>query len=169
MRLVRPSLELKEQHEEYVAEWGSDRMVPSSMDLSGFDTYDEFLSALDLRAKGEFPWVPSSHYFLIDPQNQIVGMVDIRHELNEFLRTIGGHIGYGIRPSERNKGYATLLLQEALKKCRELQIEQILITCDEDNIGSAKVIMNNGGLEEDIFITEEGLMKRRFWITVKEN
>jgi predicted acetyltransferase len=95
-------------------------------------------------------------------------MVDIR-QANEFLRTIGGHIGYGIRPSERNKGYATLLLQEALKKCRELQIEQVLITCDEDNIGSAKVIMNNGGLEEDIFITEEGLMKRRFWITVKEN
>jgi predicted acetyltransferase len=94
-------------------------------------------------------------------------MIDIRHELNEYLRTIGGHIGYGIRPSERNKGYASYLLNKALTKCKELQISQVLITCDEDNIGSTKVILNNGGIEDDVFITEEGQMKRRFWITLQ--
>ncbi|EPD49683.1 hypothetical protein HMPREF1210_03130 [Paenisporosarcina sp. HGH0030] len=62
---------------------------------------------------------------------------------------------------------ATYLLKEVLTKCKELQIDQVLITCDEDNIGSAKVIMNNGGIEDDLFITEEGVMKRRFWISIK--
>ncbi len=167
MKLVEPSLEWKEQHENYMEEWGLDRMVPSSMDLSGFNTYEEFLIALEDRATGKGPWVPSSHYFLVNNVNQIVGMIDIRHELNEYLRTIGGHIGYGIRPSERNKGYASYLLKEALTKCKGLHINQVLITCNEDNIGSIKVILNNGGIEDDIFITEEGHMKRRFWITLQ--
>lgn len=168
MKLVKPSLEWKEQHKAYMEEWGSARMVPNSMDLSVFHTYEEYLNALDARAKGKAPWVPSSHYFLVNNDHKILGMVDIRHELNEFLRTIGGHIGYGILPSERNKGYATYLLKEAINKCKELHINQVLITCDEDNIGSTKVILNNGGVEDDLFITEEGQMKRRFWISVKE-
>jgi predicted acetyltransferase len=167
MKLVKPSLEWKEKHENYMEEWGLDRMVPSSMDLSGFHTYEEFLVVLEDRVKGKEPWVPSSHYFLVDNVNQIMGMIDIRHELNEYLRTIGGHIGYGVRPSERNKGYASYLLKETLTKCKELQISQVLITCDEDNIGSTKVILNNGGIEDDVFITEEGQMKRRFWITLQ--
>ncbi len=164
MNLVKPSLDWKEQHEDYMEEWGFERMVPSSMDLSRFHTYEEYLNTLDERAQGKEPWVPSSHYFLVNDLNKIVGMLDIRHELNEFLRTIGGHIGYGIRPSERNKGYASYLLKQALTKCKELNITQVLITCNEDNIASAKVILKNGGIEEDLFITEEGLMKRRFWI-----
>ncbi|WP_019413773.1 GNAT family N-acetyltransferase [Paenisporosarcina sp. TG20] len=84
MRLVVPSLKWKEQHENYMGEWGSVRMAPSSMDLSGFHTYEEYLTALDARAKGQFPSVESSHYFLINNNNRILGMVDIRHELNEF-------------------------------------------------------------------------------------
>lgn len=166
MRLVKPSLEWKEQHENYIEEWGHERIVPSSMELSGFRTYEEYLKALDERIQGKGQWVPSSHYFLVNDVNQIVGMIDIRHELNEYLRTIGGHIGYSIRPSERKKGYASYLLKEALIICKELNIKQILITCNEDNIGSAKVILNNGGIEEDLFITEEGLLKRRFWIAI---
>lgn len=166
MKLVKPSLEWKEQHEDYMEEWGFERMVPSSMDLSIYHTYEEYLYALDERAQGKEPWVPSSHYFLVNDLNKIVGMIDIRHELNEFLRTIGGHIGYGIRPSERNKGYASYLLKQALTKCKELNINHVLITCNEDNIASAKVILKNGGIEEDLFITEEGLMKRRFWIAL---
>jgi len=166
MKLVKPSIEWKEAHKAYGLDWGPSRMVPSCMDEKNFDTYEAFLNSLEQRAKGENPWVPSSHYFLVDDNSRIVGMVDIRHELNEFLRNIGGHIGYGIRPSKRKKGYATLLLKEALEKCKELGMHQVLVTCDEDNIGSAKVIVNNGGTEEDLFVTEEGLMKRRFWISI---
>ncbi|REB05253.1 GNAT family N-acetyltransferase [Sporosarcina sp. BI001-red] len=91
-------------------------------------------------------------------------MIDIRHGLNEYLHQVGGHIGYGIRPSERQRGYATWMLAEALKVTDSLGITSVLVTCNDDNIGSAKTIQNNGG-EEDVSVTEEdGTVVRRFWI-----
>ncbi|MFD1850927.1 GNAT family N-acetyltransferase [Oceanobacillus bengalensis] len=164
MRLVEPTMEWKEEHENYVKEWGNTRLVPSSFNLEGFETYESFLEALRVRQSGQGKWVPGSDYFLVNDDNRIVGMVNIRHELNEFLRQVGGHIGYGVRPSERRKGYATLILKEALAKCKELNINPVLVTCDEDNIGSAKVIIKNGGIEDESFLDEDGSIKRRFWI-----
>lgn len=164
MRLVRPSLEWKKEHQEYVVEWGAYRMVPSSFDLTGHDTYEDYLQVLAIREKGNAPWLPSTNYFLVNDENRILAMIDIRHELNEFLYNVGGHIGYSVRPSERRKGYATRILAEALMKCHDLEISRVLITCDEDNIGSAKVIVNNGGVEDESFTEEDGNVKRRFWI-----
>ncbi|WP_188455940.1 GNAT family N-acetyltransferase [Virgibacillus oceani] len=164
MRLVRPSLEWEVEHKGYVKEWGPSRMVPSSFDLSGHVTYQAYLQALALREAGNEKWLPSTSYFLITNNDRIVGMVDIRHKLNDFLRNVGGHIGYSTRPSERKKGYATLILSEALKKCTELNINQVLVTCDEDNIGSAKVILHNSGVEDESYTDSDGTVKRRFWI-----
>ncbi|MEW9677288.1 GNAT family N-acetyltransferase [Lentibacillus sp. L22] len=164
MRLERPSLKWKEEHENYVKEWGPARMIPSSFNLSGYDTYEAYLEALAIREGGTDKWLPSTNYFLINDHERIVAMVDIRHELNEFLYHVGGHIGYSTRPSERKKGYATIILKEALNKCRELDIDRVLVTCDEDNIGSAKVILNNGGVEENSFKDTDGTVTRRFWI-----
>ncbi|MEN1968079.1 GNAT family N-acetyltransferase [Lentibacillus sp. N15] len=164
MRLERPSLKWKQEHESYVKEWGPERMVPSSFNLSGYDTYGAYLEALAARESGAGKWLPSTNYFLIDDHERMVAMVDIRHELNEFLYNVGGHIGYSTRPSERNKGYATFILKEALKKCRELGIDRVLVTCDEDNVGSAKVIINNGGIEDASYQDTDGTVKRRFWI-----
>jgi predicted acetyltransferase len=164
MRLVRPSLDWEKEHREYVEEWGPSRMVPSSFHLDGFDTYELFLEELAKREGGHGKWLPCTNYFFINENNRILGMVDIRHELNDFLYQFGGHIGYGVRPSERRKGYATVILQLALEKCKELGIKEVLVTCDEDNIGSAKVILNNGGLEDQSEIDTDGIVKRRFWI-----
>ncbi|MEC5425477.1 GNAT family N-acetyltransferase [Virgibacillus sp. C22-A2] len=164
MKLVRPSLELKNEHENYVKEWGPSRMVPSSFSLEGFDTYEEYLDALALRQSGHGKWLPNSSYFLMNDQQQVVAMVDIRHELNDFLYNEGGHIGYSVRPSERRKGYATRILGEALKKCKKLNITRVLVTCDGDNIGSAKTIVKNGGVEDESFQNENGELIRRFWI-----
>lgn len=113
--------------------------------------------------------VPSSIYFLMN-DDRIIGYLSIRHNIdNEFLSRIGGHIGYGVRPSERRKGYATKLLSLALEKCDELGLENVLVTCKKDNIGSAKTIENNCGvLEETIFVPEENCNFKKYWINVKE-
>jgi len=84
-------------------------------------------------------FVPSS-YLVAVVSGKIVGRVSIRHELNDFLRAYGGHIGYGVVPSERRKGYATEILKLALLICRALNLEKIMIRCDCDNTGSMKVI-----------------------------
>ena len=108
--------------------------------------------------------VPSTTYLAIrEIDNYIVGMVDIRHYLNEFLTQVGGNIGYDVRKSERNKGYAKQMLKFALEKCKELKIKKVLITCDEDNIASEKVILSANAKFEDIRnIDDEN--KKRFWI-----
>ena len=81
-------------------------------------------------------WVPDSTYWLVTDHNRIVGVVNIRHSLTEHLFNAGGHIGYGIRPSERRKGYATKLLALSLEKAKQLNITKALIVCDEVNTAS---------------------------------
>jgi predicted acetyltransferase len=94
----------------------------------------------------------------------IFGAISIRHCLTEDLENYGEHIGYGIRPSERNKGYATLMLKLALEKAKELNIDKVLIHCGDDNIVSSKVIAKNGGcLEFDGYYDKLKLKIRRLF------
>lgn len=100
--------------------------------------------------------------------NRMVGRVSLRHELNDFLRRVGGHIGYGVLISERQKGYATEMLRQSLGYCGSLGIKQALVTCDDDNLGSIKTIEKNGGVLENIYQGPElgNKPKRRYWISV---
>ncbi len=106
--------------------------------------------------------VPSTTFWgVVD--NKVVGNLNLRHYLNKHLREVGGHIGYGVKPSERRKGYATEILRLGLKQAWKLGIKKVLVTCDESNVGSKKVIEANGG----IFINKtkkDGVTKLRFWI-----
>ena len=106
-------------------------------------------------------------FFLLDTErDRLLGAINIRHHLDDYLLREGGHIGDGIRPSERRKGYATEMIRLALIECRELGIEKVLMTCDRDNIASAKSIINNGGILENEFINSDGVIKQRYWITI---
>lgn len=113
--------------------------------------------------------VPDSTFFCLDEdRNIMVGAVNIRHYLNEALLLDGGHIGDGVRPSERRKGIATKMIGLALKECRKLGIDKVLMVCDKDNIGSAKSIINNGGVLENEIVVDN-IVEQRFWITLNES
>ncbi len=100
----------------------------------------------------------------MNEENSILGVSNLRHKLNDELRKVGGHIGYGITPSYRRRGFATLILELSLIEARKMGIGDVLVSCHTDNIGSAKSIMNNGGiLTEDVF-DFEGTPIQNYWI-----
>ena len=98
-----------------------------------------------------------------EEDNKLVGMINIRHTLNEYLYNYGGHIGYSVRKIERRKGYAKEMLKIALEECIKLGIEKVLITCDVDNIASAKTIKSCGGILENE-VPNDGRLNQRYWI-----
>lgn len=112
-------------------------------------------------------WVPDSTFWLVNEKNRVLGAVNIRHALTERLLNSGGHIGYGIRPSERRKGYATQILSLALEKTRELGIEKVLVVCDAANIASKRTILKNGGKQDVSFTEEDGNVVNRFRIDAR--
>ena len=112
--------------------------------------------------------VNQSTFILVDENGHIYGGTNIRHELNDNLLKHGGNIGYSIRPSERGKGYAKLMLKLSIEKCKELKIAKVLITCREENKASARVIETNGGIyESSLYIDEKNATYRRYWIEIK--
>ena len=127
-----------------------------------------YLELLSEHARGEsLPpnHVPSTFLFAF-AASRIVGRVAIRHELNAFLLRVGGHIGYTVVPEFRQRGYATSILGQALRIAHDgLGIGRVLLTCDDDNIGSIRTIEKNGGVLENV-ITGPDLdkPKRRYWI-----
>ena len=113
--------------------------------------------------------VPASEFWLID-DDEFIGRLSLRHELNEYLLKMGGHIGYEIRPSKRRQGYGTDILRLGLEKARELGLLRVLVTCDEDNIGSKKIIEHNGGMFENaIEIEGDPVKKLRYWIDIQRS
>lgn len=165
--LVKPSIDFQNEYLDMIIEWKkySEEMIPWSLN---FDTskFQLMIKKLEGYSKGkgmQDGFVECSTYWLINEKNKLLGAIDIRHRLNANLLYRGGHIGYGIRPSERRKGYATAMLREAVKVCKSMNIPRVLITCSKDNLGSAGTIVNNGGIldSED---TDNGELFQRYWI-----
>ncbi len=101
-------------------------------------------------------------------KNQMVGRIAFRHELNDFLKKIGGHIGYIVHPEWRNKGIATWMLKEVLKTNKVKNVKKILLTCDVCNIASEKTIIRNGGVFEKIIdLGPSRPAKKHFWISTE--
>lgn len=170
VQLVRLTDEYREQLFEMLTEWKSDiienqtDMSPRTIWTNDFDDFENYVEKLEVREETENGWVPDTTLFCLDQDRNIfVGAVNIRHYLNEGLLRTGGHIGDGIRPGERRKGYATAMLALALEECKKLGIDRVLVCCDKDNVGSAKAIVKNGGVLENE-VEEDGHVVQRYWI-----
>jgi predicted acetyltransferase len=108
--------------------------------------------------------VPAT-FLLAFVSGELVGRTSIRHELNDFLLREGGHVGYGVLAPYRRRGYATEILRQSLILCRAVGIDAVLVTCDDDNVGSAAVIERCAGeLESTVVPAAGGTPKRRYWI-----
>lgn len=128
------------------------------------DQFDEYLDTVKAAETDPLPgYVPQTTYWLI-MDNAYAGTIDLRHKLTPSLRKFGGHIGYRVRPSLRRKGYGTLQLKLALPHLWNLGIRRALITCDDDNIGSQKIIEANGGILQDKVDNGRASLTRRYWI-----
>lgn len=166
IKLVKLTREYKPLLDDMMSEWLAveKKFSPGIIRRNDYRDFDFYLENLDWKTEQDGR-VPESAFFCLDcDRNIFVGAVGIRHYLNDDLLYTGGHIGDGIRPSERCKGYATAMIALALDECRKLGITRVLMTCDKDNIGSAKSIMNNGGVLENEVINEEGVPEQRYWI-----
>jgi predicted acetyltransferase len=165
--LIEPAIEYKLPYLDMLTEWNAagEKLVPwvLRLDASDFESLIFELAQYRNGSKVTEKIVESSTFWLVNSDRKILGVVNIRHRLNENLQKIGGHIGYGIRPSERRKGYATKLLGLALDNAKELGITTALVTCDKDNIGSARTIMNNGGILDSEEMVDGNLIQR-YWI-----
>jgi len=151
-------------------EFGQDGAVHFAT-FRGRKSYGAFLRRRRDYAQGRrLPegYVPASKFFLLKQGSpKILGVIDIRHRLNgHLLNNPGGHIGYAVAPSARRKGYGTEQLRLALEICREMGIGPVLVTCNKENIASARVIQKNGGVLEDERISGEGKVFQRYWIEV---
>lgn len=167
VQLVQPALGFENAYRRFLADYqaSGEKLVPFTLrlDCTDFSKYLEQLQGFSQGIDVPEDFGPHSTFWLLTADGEIAGAINIRHRLTDAMRKIGGHIGYGIAPKYRGQGYATAMLRLGLEKARALGVDNALITCYKDNIGSAKVALNNGA----IFDSEEmieGKVVQRYWI-----
>ncbi len=169
LRLVRLEEKYRRHLTDMLDEWSAtgERIIPYAIRKNDWHDFDSYLALLDLNTDPAL--VPETTLFCLDEERDIfVGAVSIRHYLTDSLLRCGGHIGDGVRPSERRRGIATRMIGLALDECRRLGLDRVLMTCDRENTGSAKSIIKNGGaLENEIPDGSDGRIVQRYWIDLE--
>lgn len=169
--LQKPQTRHRISYVEGIKELISEGYLAGKLDLNDvalhFDEYLDRISKFESGVDLPDDFSPQSEFWLIRNSEEYIGTLKIRHRLgNEYLRLVGGHIGYYVRPSERSFGYGNLILSLGLKEASRLGLKAVLITCNESNFKSQKVIENNGGIyESTAYHVKTGKMKR-YWFTL---
>lgn len=174
IKLIRPTKQYEKQIIEYKNEHikNGENIIHACSKLDKMDNFDEWLALVKSNTKKETvqtDWTVTTQFLGIrEKDNKIVGMISVRHELvNDFLKNYAGHIGYGVRPTERKKGYASQMLEKALIYCKEeLKLNEVMVNCTKENKASRKTIINAGGVLESEYKTEEGENVQKYWIKI---
>ncbi|SEC26034.1 GNAT family N-acetyltransferase [Microbacterium hydrocarbonoxydans] len=174
IELTRPTTDLFDSWAEAVAEFGESHIdgsglqAPVTPDRATLDALIEKATLLaDTTADLPDDAVHNDLYWVVD-DGEVVGFLSFRHDLNEWLREAGGHIGYSVRESRRRRGYASAALRLGLERAREIGLDRVLVTCDDDNVGSYRTIEGADGVLQDVSdqSARGHAMLRRYWITL---
>lgn len=168
LRLVRPSKDMEKDILEYKQEFldfGESR-INGSCGITFFEKFDDWLYTVTSIVEDKLSRdnVHASTFFTIrESDNKVIGSIQLRHSLTDELSEHTGHIGYAIRPTERRKGYGKEQLMLVLNEAKKMGIEKVMISCDADNVASAKIIVACGG----VLTTEkqyQGYLHQIYWI-----
>lgn len=171
LELILPNERYAEQVMSYKEE-----MLENNDTLDGCEGLEEVKSYAEwadfegrLKAKYKQGYVPSQVYLAINKtEDRLVGIIDIRYTLTDYLYNYGGNIGYSVRPSERRRGWAKQMLEHALEKTKQYGLKRVLVTCDADNEASRRTILANGGVLENEVEAADGQgnlqLVQRYWI-----
>lgn len=170
LKLIFPTPDYAEQVMSYKKEFlDHDEEMAGVGSLRRCETFEDWLRSCtdNLTEETVGPrLVPATLFLAVDENDRLVGMIDVRHRLNEHLVQFGGNIGYSVHPDFRRRGYASEMLALALKEAKKLGLEKAFVTCDSKNIASARTIQKNGGVLENE-VPDEGRITKRYWIEVK--
>ena len=170
VKLIEPTMEYKEEiqafRQEFLTAGGS---MDGCGSLRRCDNIQDWIHQVESMKKVETTppnLVPMTQYIYVrESDRKIVGVIQIRHYFNEYLEKYAGHIGYSVCPSERKKGYAAQMLKSVLPECKALGIDRVLICCLQENEGSRRTILKNGGkYESTVYLPEKDIYLERYWI-----
>ena len=168
MKLIKANKNQKDivlEFKEKIIETGERFCGVSGLERLDFDEWLERNKSIESKSTCPDGIVPAMQYiYTDDDESKVIGMINLRLELNDFLMKFGGHIGYSIAPGERRKGNAIAMLKEGLKFYKNHCYEKVLITCDLNNIASARTIEACGGVLENILKEDEFHSTKRYWI-----
>ncbi|HSW48196.1 MAG TPA: GNAT family N-acetyltransferase [Candidatus Saccharimonadales bacterium] len=170
MKLIIPMLDYEKSYFQAVEEGKDETGITRIESPKSSQSFQEFVNWKINQSKGlDLPegYVANTELWLID-KDEFIGFVNIRHSLTKHLLKVGGHIGYWIRPTKRHLGYGKEILRLSLIQIQKLRIKKALVTCDDTNSASRKIIESNGGILENIIENgSENPKKRRYWINIK--
>lgn len=170
LELMMPTLEYENEilafRQDFFTREGS---MDGSGSLRKIEDVREWIGQVErMKSKETVPegLVPMTQFIYVrESDHKVVGVIQIRHELNDYLEKFSGHIGYSVCPSERRKGYATRMLHDALLYCRTLGLNKVLIACLTENEGSRRTILNNGGVYfETVHEPKRNIQLEKYWI-----